>query len=860
MAKRLHIIPHTHWDREWYMGFEEHRIQLVKLVDSIIETMESNPDFAYFHFDGQCIPIEDYLEIRPQMRDRLFQLIQADRIHIGPWYILQDEYLTSGEANVRNMLAGLAYCREHGAKPPMMGYLPDSFGNISQMPQILNGFGIDAAVFGRGLNSMGADNTIVQQNGILDSEITWRSPDGSQVMGVMFANWYHNAMELPTEPEALRSRLNQIIESCAKFATTDELLGMNGCDHQPLQRNLPAVLAEAKRLGFDVTFGNFKEYLEALRPYRDRFKPVTGEIAGQFTNGYMLLINTASARIYIKQLNHAAQNLVEREAEPLASVAALAGARYDGDLFRYAWKKLMQNHPHDSICSCNVDEISSEMVTRFHKSMQVASSLARSALTYLAERADTSACGGNRAVVLFNREPYAVTEPVTFTVDLPEDSGVQELGVFTRSGERLPAAVSHLGRTFTYTLPEDSFRKPKYVDRFLVTMTAPALDGFGYEVLGVKPVAASCSAVPRHGDTWAETDLLRLDVAPNGTFTLTDRRSGVAFPGLNDFEDCGDRGEEYNFVETSGGRMLGTAVPATVRVEEGPDWVTFHIEKALTVPAARDGEHRSPNLVALPLHTMVTLRNGSRRVDIETVIENRAKDHRLRALFPAPVHTDIVHADGQFDVVSRSIQPWEGWENPSNTQRHQAFFELCDDQCGVAVAGRGLHEYEVLPGEPHTMALTLLRAVGEIGDWGVFPAPDAQCLGEQRVQYAVLVYPAGERAAAHRSAAAFSTQPLSAVDVAPHAGDLPAAKRYFRLSGDFLRMSAFKRSEDGQGFILRLYNTSDQPVAATLALDPAFQSAQLCRLDETSCTPCPIVEGQVQLDFPAKKILTLRLQ
>ena len=134
MAKRLHIIPHTHWDREWYMGFEEHRIQLVKLVDSIIETMESNPDFAYFHFDGQCIPIEDYLEIRPQMRDRLFQLIQADRIHIGPWYILQDEYLTSGEANVRNMLAGLAYCREHGAKPPMMGYLPDSFGNISQMP------------------------------------------------------------------------------------------------------------------------------------------------------------------------------------------------------------------------------------------------------------------------------------------------------------------------------------------------------------------------------------------------------------------------------------------------------------------------------------------------------------------------------------------------------------------------------------------------------------------------------------------------------------------------------------------------------------------------------------------------------
>ena len=206
--KTLHIIPHSHWDREWYLPFETHRTRLVKLFDTLIDLMEKNPEYTYYHMDGQFVVIEDYLEIRPQMKERLLALIKADRIQIGPWYILQDEYLTSGEANIRNMLYGIKLCKNFGADPVMSGYFPDAFGNISQAPQILRGFGIDNAIFGRGLNDMGADNVVVRQNGITKSEMLWQSPDGSEVIGIMFANWYCNAMELPTDKEALAGPQN----------------------------------------------------------------------------------------------------------------------------------------------------------------------------------------------------------------------------------------------------------------------------------------------------------------------------------------------------------------------------------------------------------------------------------------------------------------------------------------------------------------------------------------------------------------------------------------------------------------------------------------------------------------------------
>ena len=233
-AKELHIIAHTHWDREWYMSFEEHRVYLVRFMDKLIETLESKPDFLHFHLDGQYIIIDDYLEIRPQMRERLLKLIKSGRIQIGPFYILQDEFLTSGEANIRNLLYGIKMCNSLGAEPVMLGYFPDAFGNIGQMPQILAGFGIKYAAFGRGINDVQYNNTVDPEH-INPSELIWRSPDGSCVTGVMFSHWYNNATELPEDTEKLSEKIDALIAAAESSAKTPFILGMNGCDHQPVQ-------------------------------------------------------------------------------------------------------------------------------------------------------------------------------------------------------------------------------------------------------------------------------------------------------------------------------------------------------------------------------------------------------------------------------------------------------------------------------------------------------------------------------------------------------------------------------------------------------------------------------------------------
>ena len=246
-AKELHIIAHTHWDREWYMSFEEHRVYLVRFMDKLIETLESKPDFLHFHLDGQFIIIDDYLEIRPQMKERLLKLIKDGRIQIGPLYVLQDEFLTSGEANIRNLLYGIKMCRSFGAEPVMLGYFPDAFANIGQMPQILAGFGIKYAAFGRGINDVQYNNTVDPEY-INPSELIWRSPDGSSVIGVMFSHWYCNANELPEDIEKLSEKIDALIAADESSAKTPFILGMNGCDHQPVQADLPEVLEKARAL------------------------------------------------------------------------------------------------------------------------------------------------------------------------------------------------------------------------------------------------------------------------------------------------------------------------------------------------------------------------------------------------------------------------------------------------------------------------------------------------------------------------------------------------------------------------------------------------------------------------------------
>lgn len=851
MKKELNIVSHSHWDREWYMSWEKHRMRLVRFMDDLLDVLERDPEFRSFHLDGQTVVLQDYLEIRPSQRERVLRLVRSGKLCAGPWYVLQDEYLISGEANVRNLIVGLRDCRSCGADPVMIGYLPDAFGNISQMPQILRGFGIRYAAFGRGLTEVGADNTVVAQSGVKNSEIFWQSPDGSRVLAAVFVNWYNNAMELTAD----RACFGRLIANCEKFASTPYLLGMNGCDHQPVQKDLSRALAFARREyagAYDVVHTDLMTYFRKLDAFKSDYGVYCGEIAGQYTRGYVTFTNTASSRVPVKQRNFETARMLERIAEPLCTAAA-PYYDYPEDVFRYAWKTLLQNYAHDSICCCNADEVIPDMTVRFLRARDAARSQADRAIEAIVSRIDTH--GEDKNIVVFETEFAGGMTELCAEIDLPEHESAEGWSVYDGMRE-LPSRSECVGRTFTYTLPDDRFRQPKYVNRYRVSFLYETSGNIGYKTLRAVPV---CSALPAWNadGACAENEYLRVEVQPDGSLNVTVKETGKTYRGLNVYSDEGEIGEGYTHFETDDKLRISTrGSRAEIAVRTTPYSVEWTVVNRMRIPCCRSGRKRSSQRKVLRIVTQYTLLRGARRIEIRTRFENRMRDHRVRALFPSGGPLVRVYADGQFDLVERSVQTMPVWENPSNDQRMAAYVKAEHGNDALCIASRGLHEYEAYRDGSGVLALTLLRCYGEMGDWGYFPTPEAQCLGEQSFEYAV-TFGKAQSLSADEEAVVYAYRPVESAVTGAHGGELPRTDAFVGCSGTGVRFSCYKRAEDGKGDIVRLYNPTDAPRRVSLCIAPHYRSACFCRIDETP--EGGVVPQDGIFEIPAKKIVTLKL-
>jgi alpha-mannosidase len=345
-----------------------------------------------------------------------------------------------------------------------------------------------------------------------------------------------------------------------------------------------------------------------------------------------------------------------------------------------------------------------------------------------------------------------------------------------------------------------------------------------------------------------ENEFLAVKFNENGTVDVTDKRSGRTYTGQNLFEDTRDVGNLYNYVQPEGDVAVTTATAkAEISVHEVTPWsVTF---KA-AVPMDIDAD----------VTTYVTLSDKVARVDFKTVVVNRMENHRFRALFTSDIETKSVYAEGQFDVVRRDVQPSSFWQNPCNAQRAQAFVTLESDAAtdALMVANRGLCEYEVLRDGRNTLAVTLLRASGEIGDWGVFPTPLGQKLGTWVLEYAMIPYDVSRRADAYAEGYTFAYPAAVAIGTPKHEGVLPAAAEYVSFDSEYVRMTAFKKAEERDSAILRFFNTANGTTSLTVDV-PAFKSAWLTNLGEERQEELAIVDGRIVLEIPAKKIFTVEL-
>ena len=831
MKKELHIVSHTHWDREWYMSHAKHNYRLVKFFDALMEAMEKDEKFRYFHLDGQAVVIEDYLAVRPEMEAKVRKFIAEGRWEIGPFYILQDEYLINGESSVRNALYGMQVCDKYG-KPAMVGYFPDAFGNISQVPQLMQGFGLDNAFFGRGITLTAADNVVYKMPRNF-SEIKWRGADGSEIIGVQFVQWYSNCMELPSDKTALKERLDNIHGDLSECSRTPYLLGFNGCDHSPAQENIGEVIEIANEVcDFTVKHTTLEQYIDKVRPYKDDFFEYEGEIAGQNGNGFCTLINTASARTDIKVMSNQAEYMLQTVAEPLSVMAMRNGLSYDSGILTFAQKKLLKSFPHDSICSCSCDEVNDKVKLRLSEAYDTAEYLSVDVQKDLAAKLNTKKQDGV-CVVVFNTDVKGGKGVVKATLEFDEKDLPKSPALFDENGNRVIAHFTVPKLVKKFKLPYDSFRVVYDTYEMQVEFIATVAGGLNAATYYVQDCATEALATFTATESVCENEFIRLTFNKDGTFDLTNKADGCVYKNQNRFEITPDCGNEYDF-KADGETHILNSDNATVALVEKDE-----IKAVYEICVSVDG---------MKLCSSVTVYADKKEILFTTKVANAMKNVRLRATFESNPTAKHVYAEGQFDLVRRNIQPAESWQNPDNSQRMNTFFAVGKDEgAGLVVATKGLYEYEVYRDGKNTMGITLLRAVGEMGDWFYFPTPAGQMQGEYTYSYCLIPFDT-DFATVVESGYNYTYPKLLAMQENRHEGEDSLNGVDLTVDGTLL-LSAVKKAEKSGEVIVRMYNPLQE--TAKISAKQAFKQTNLAETEDGKAV--------TEIDVSSKKIITLKI-
>jgi len=881
MPVTVHVVAHTHWDREWYHPAARFGLRLARLVDDLLDFLPGHPDFRSFLLDGQAVVLDDYLALRPEQEERLRRLFTDGRLEAGPWYVLADEFLVSAEALVRNLLAGQRTVRRLGGKPMAVGYSPDAFGHPAALPTLFRGFGFEAAVLWRGFGGEAG------QEGDLHR---WRSADGSEVVMIHLPPpGYENGKSLPREPKALAAAWEKLRAGLEPRARSSHWLVMAGADHHAAQHDLPEVVAALNTLVPRVRFeiGALDDYAAAVlrlaREHGDRLALVAGELRRGHAHAWALQ-GTHGSRLHLKQANAECQRLLERFAEPLAALAASRGKSDRRAELAAAWRTLLENHPHDSICGTSADSVHREMTTRFERCRQQADEIIAHAIEDVVGHERSRARAAGRAVwrpalLVFNPSPAprsAVVEAEVALFRADVSVGQQRVraappvapGPFHLVGPGgHEVAVQELESREGHDLVESPVHYPlsSAVEWRRLAVLARDLPPLGVAALEVVPGRGRHDA-SRGPTVSAEGNVLRSDqllvrVEEQGTLEVIDLASGEHYPGVGELWDNGDVGDSYTY-----------SAPRRDRVVRVPDAVAVRVVHAGPLRAVLEIARRY-EATLLETTTRVTLDAGAGFVQIEIEGENRRTDHRLRLAFPPGAKPLREVADGHFGPVERVPGPGprspEGIEQPAPTAPMQRWVSAASGERGLTVLSDGLPEYELRA--DGTLLVTLLRAFGQMSradlperpghaGWPT-PTPDAQCLGPFRARLGV--FPSTARDLVdleriERTAERFHARPLAVMRRSLLA--LPERVAGPALVGEGLVFSAMKPAEAGKGVVLRCYNALGRPVTGEWRVPWPVRSAEVARLDETPLAPLEIASGAIRFDAPPRAVVTVLLR
>lgn len=771
------VFAHTHWDREWYRTFEEFRLRLIEAVDEIISQLEQNK-IKSFYLDGQTVVIDDYLEIYPEKLEKIKKLIKRKKLFVGPWYSLPDEFLVSGESLIRNLLIGIQSAKKLGCKD-FIGYMPDSFGHNSNMPPILNSFGLKNTVLWRG-------------SGELKNFFKWQADDGSSVLALnLTEGYFQDIFSKDIPPKEKIVHIKNLIENLKKFAVTDKILIPAGGDHIGIVKDFAPQLKEISKINDDfiVESGSIFKYLKELKYNPDEIETFKGELRDNSRSA--ILPGTFSTRTYLKKLNAIATHKLCRIAEPLQALTSFAGICPDKrNEIEYAWKLLLQNHAHDSICGCSIDEVHKENVLRFQKVIQISDWISSKCLNEIAKEVHKG------DIIFYNASDYEFSGVVKVKTknELPKNLSAQEIS----SEKVFPDEILYdLNRAPMMEDMDDFKENLVWVENIKphsLKIVTPNTKFSGFKEVTVSENRISNSQI-------------QLYVNPDGSINIAILNDGLAFNNINIIESISDVGDTYNSCPVKNDKPLRAKFISSEIHEKGVLRSILRLKYQL---------EPLDNYIIVDIY----LAAGSARAEFEISFVNNLIDRLIRLKFPLKGKITETISENNLGLIKRNIDPEydirdfmpaeKNKELRTNTYPMQRFVWAH----GLGIITEGLQEYEVNQNE---LSVTVLRSVGMLSkpylETRAFPAgpplevPEAQCHEKQTFRFAL--YLTENPVELFREADLFMGSVLTKEGISSEESSLKNTE-FFSFDNPNIYVCAVKSPENKKqkGIIIRLLNLS----------------------------------------------------
>lgn len=894
--KKIFMVLQSHLDREWYWSFEEFRIQISQILNRVFDLLAQDPEFRVYMVDGQMSVLEDYLEIYPEREALVKSLAESKKLILGPWYFQPDEYLVDAESHIRNLRMGTALARRYGPCQNL-GYLPDSFGHIAQMPQILNGFGITEAFLMRGVDKR------------QPQEFLWKSPDTSMVKTIQ--NEYNNCCRIDQKhmengvslldtPEGLEERWNTYNRQETCPTRSDYLLITYGGDHLAPPRQFGRLIRQMRERGYEIRVGSLAEYFQTIDWSEPDLRSVTGEL--REGEDIRILKDVAASRNALKRENVILQEALIKKAEPLAAVLRTMGYELPLRFLDQAWKYLLANHAHDSICGCSQDPVEEEMLSRYHKAGQICSWMIRRGMEQISQNISWNHQKENEyTLCILNSSGGTPDAMLECVIRAEQRLDYHSFTIYDHEGREIPCQILDRRAETRIASDIDAVQRMYHEICWKIVLPAPRLSGIGYasyqvifhqgtapadagvdagaesgadagvdsgvdsrEDSGLEPgcepggmclpsAKAECPSEPHTVTCTAdgmENEYLKVEIQSDGTLDITDKETGQRYEGLHFFEDESSGGDVYEHIRPEAPSVIDSRSCSWSRrcTQRGRLKCSYRLT-AMIFPPSREKD------ISNQITYEVSLYAGSRQLYFDTVIRNQSEDHRVRVFFPAANHTGSAVSDVPFSMEER---PWNQFPL---LHPFSSFVSTGDADGKIVLLSKGLHQYQLVQNEQSLLAVTLLRSQGRLYAWAGGKNPEfsgAQCKGENHCSYA-LYFPAPQTSWGEikHTAQAYLAGLLTGQSKSVPNAALPASQNFVSCSSRELIVSALKPYEHENEIELRFYLPQNQAVEAEIQFHKNLSAVRKIRLDGQTIEELAYTENQIKIKVNPYEIITI---